>query len=138
MSFLIEKVLIMVTDITEDVKVSVETAYRADYSDPAQSHFVFTYRVTIENQGNKTVQLKLRHWEIFDTTYPLKKVDGEGVTGKQPVLEPGQSHQYVSGCNLKSGVGKMVGYYTMERISDGYQFNVNIPEFVLINPVKLN
>lgn len=128
----------MVTDITEDVKVSVETAYRADYSDPAQSHFVFTYRITIENQGNKTVQLKLRHWEIFDTTYPLKKVDGEGVTGKQPILEPGQSHQYVSGCNLKSGVGKMVGYYTMERISDGYQFKVNIPEFVLINPIKFN
>ena len=137
-SFPVKKILIMVTDITEDVKVSVETAYRADYSDPAQSHFVFTYRITIENQGNKTVQLKLRHWEIFDTTYPLKEVDGEGVTGKQPILEPGQSHQYVSGCNLKSGVGKMVGYYTMERISDGYQFNVNIPEFVLINPIKFN
>ena len=137
-SFPVKKILIMVTDITEDVKVSVETAYRADYSDPAQSHFVFTYRITIENQGNKTVQLKLRHWEIFDTTYPLKEVDGEGVTGKQPILEPGQSHQYVSGCNLKSGVGKMVGYYTMERIIDGHQFNVNIPEFVLINPIKLN
>jgi ApaG protein len=137
-SFPVKKILIMVTDITEDVKVSVETAYRADYSDPTQNHFVFTYRITIENQGNKTVQLKLRHWEIFDTTYPLKEVDGEGVTGKQPILEPGQSHQYVSGCNLKSGVGKMVGYYTMERIIDGHQFNVNIPEFVLINPIKLN
>ena len=128
----------MFTDITEDVKVSVETAYRADYSDPDQNHFVFTYRITIENQGNRTVQLKLRHWKIFDTTYPLKEVDGEGVTGKKPILEPGQSHQYVSGCNLKSGIGKMLGHYTMERISDGREFNVKIPEFVLINPVKLN
>jgi ApaG protein len=65
-------------------------------------------------------------------------VEGEGVVGLQPLLEPGESHQYVSGCNLKSGIGKMVGTYQMERIVDGTQFTVNIPEFVMVAPLRMN
>jgi ApaG protein len=65
-------------------------------------------------------------------------VEGEGVVGQQPVLEPGESHEYVSGCNLKTGIGKMRGTYLMERLVDGRQFQVVIPEFVLIVPYKLN
>jgi ApaG protein len=128
----------MITDIAKKVKVQVETEYQPEYSNPAQYHFVFTYRITIYNGSDKTIQLKTRHWEICDITHPMREVDGEGVVGKQPILEPGQRHQYVSGCNLRSGIGKMSGYYVMEKLMDGKQFTVNIPEFTMVVPIKLN
>ncbi len=128
----------MIADIAKRVKVSVETEYQPEYSNPAQHHFVFTYRITIENKSDKTIQLKTRHWEIIDATYPNREVEGEGVVGKQPILEPGQSHQYVSGCNLRSGIGKMKGHYSMEKLIDGKQFDVIIPEFTMVVPIKLN
>ncbi len=128
----------MITDTTKGVKVTVETEYQPEYSNPAQYHFVFTYRITIENQSDNTIQLKSRHWEIVDVTNPRRQVDGEGVVGKQPILEPGQAHQYVSGCNLRSGIGKMHGFYTMEKVLDGKNFDVNIPEFVMVVPYQMN
>jgi len=128
----------MVTEITSGVKVSVETEYQPAYSSPAQFHFVFTYRITIENLGDSTVKLLRRHWYIHDACKTVREVEGEGVVGVQPVLEPGQSHQYVSGCNLKSGLGKMYGTYLMERVVDGKKFRVIIPEFTMIVPHKLN
>ncbi|MBV6646476.1 MAG: Co2+/Mg2+ efflux protein ApaG [Cyclobacteriaceae bacterium] len=128
----------MTTDTTKGVRVTVETEYQPEYSNPAQQHFVFTYRITIENRSENTIQLLSRHWEIMDITFPKREVEGEGVVGKQPVLEPGQVHQYVSGCNLKSGLGKMTGFYTMEKVIDGKFFNVNIPEFTMVVPFKLN
>ncbi len=128
----------MVTEITEGIKVSVETEYQPSYSSPSQYHYVFTYRVTIENQSDSTIQLIRRHWEIFDAALSKRNVEGEGVVGQQPVLEPGHTHQYVSGCNLKSGIGKMKGTFLMERLVDGQQFNVLIPEFAMVAPFKLN
>lgn len=128
----------MITDITKGIKVSVETEYQHEYSNPVQKHFVFTYQITIENLSDKTIQLLSRHWDIVDITFPKREVEGEGVVGKQPVLEPGQIHQYVSGCNLKSGLGKMSGYYLMERLIDGKKFKVNIPSFEMVVPFKLN
>ena len=128
----------MVTEITQGVKVTVETEYQPSYSSPSQFHFVFTYRITIENQGDFTIQLKRRHWNIYDAGFSSREVEGEGVVGQQPVLEPGQTHQYVSGCNLKSGIGKMVGSYQMDRVVDGTAFIVNIPEFTMVAPLRLN
>tara|TARA_Y100000590_G_C15523064_1_gene940140 strand:- start:508 stop:900 length:393 start_codon:yes stop_codon:yes gene_type:complete len=128
----------MTTDITKGIKVTVDTEYQQEYSNPVQKHYVFTYQITIENLSDKTIQLLSRHWDIIDLTFPKREVDGEGVVGKQPILEPGQMHQYVSGCNLKSGFGKMFGYYTMERLVDGKQFKVNIPKFEMVVPFKLN
>ncbi|MFT6865843.1 MAG: ApaG protein [Cyclobacteriaceae bacterium] len=128
----------MVADITKGIRVSVETEYQQEYSNPAQNHFVFTYQITIENLGDKTIQLMSRHWDIVDLTFPNREIEGEGVIGKQPIIEPGQMHQYVSGCNLKSGLGKMSGYYTMERLVDGKQFSVKIPQFDMVVPFKLN
>jgi ApaG protein len=128
----------MITGITKGIKVSVETNYQPEHSRPANEHFVFTYRITIENSSNHTVQLRARHWDIIDVTFPKHEVEGEGVVGKQPILEPGEIHQYVSGCNLKSGIGKMSGYYIMERVIDGKVFNVEIPEFIMVVPFKLN
>jgi ApaG protein len=128
----------MVTEITQGIKVTVETEYQPAYSSPSQLHFVFTYRITIENKSENTIQLMRRHWRIYDAGFPVREVEGEGVVGQQPVIEPGQSHQYVSGCNLKSGIGKMAGTYLMERIVDGSTMHVNIPEFTMVAPIRLN
>jgi ApaG protein len=128
----------MVTEITQGVKVIVETEYQPSYSSPSQYHYVFTYKITILNQSDFTIQLIRRHWHIHDAGFAMREVEGEGVVGQQPLLEPGESHQYVSGCNLKSGIGKMVGTYQMERIVDGAQFQVNVPEFVMVAPLRLN
>lgn len=128
----------MVTEITDGVKVSVETEYQPEYSSPSQHHYVFTYRVSIENHSDRTIQLLKREWFIHDANTAVRTVSGDGVVGQQPVLEPGESHQYVSGCNLKSGLGKMHGFYEMERSVDGKRFKVAIPEFHMIVPFKLN
>ncbi|EKB50685.1 Co2+/Mg2+ efflux protein ApaG [Cecembia lonarensis] len=122
----------MVTAITEGIKVSVETTYQAEFSSPHQQHFVFTYKVKIENNSSHTIQLLRRRWEIFDAGDQPKFVEGEGVVGQQPILEPGNFHEYVSGCNLRSGLGKMKGAYIMEKLFDGKLIEVQIPEFQLI------
>ena len=128
----------MITQITDGVKVGVATSYQPEYSSPVQSHYVFTYKIVIENHSEYTVQLLKRHWFIYDAGFSQREVEGEGVVGQQPVLEPGQTHQYVSGCNLKSGLGKMIGTYLMERVVDGVTMQVNIPEFTMIAPIRLN
>ncbi|ARS34800.1 Co2+/Mg2+ efflux protein ApaG [Pontibacter actiniarum] len=128
----------MDTKTTEGVKVTVTTNYLPDYSSPVQQHFVFAYRIKIENKSEFTVKLLRRHWYIHDATGVVREVEGEGVVGQQPVLEPGEMHEYVSGCNLKTGIGKMRGNYLMERLVDGRQFKANIPEFTLVVPYKLN
>jgi len=128
----------MVTEITDGVKVSVVTEYQPEYSSPVQSHYVFTYKIRIENSSEFTVQLLRRHWYIHDADGSLREVEGEGVVGQQPVLEPGEIHEYVSGCNLKTGIGKMRGTYLMERVVDGRQFDVKVPEFTMIVPFRLN
>ncbi|MDX2194960.1 MAG: Co2+/Mg2+ efflux protein ApaG [Cytophagales bacterium] len=123
---------------TEGIKISVKTEYQAEYSSPQNMHYVFAYRIVIENISDATVQLLRRHWYIFDSDGSIREVEGEGVVGQQPILEPGEVHQYVSGCNLKSTIGKMRGTYLMEKLMDGVKFEVLIPEFVLIPPFKLN
>lgn len=123
---------------TQGVKVTVTTNYLPDYSSPAQQHYVFAYKINIENNSEFTVKLLRRHWFIHDSNGIVREVEGEGVVGQQPTLEPGESHEYVSGCNLKTGIGKMRGNYLMERLVDGKQISVIIPEFVLIVPYKLN
>ncbi len=128
----------MVTEVTQGIRVSVETEYQPAYSSPSQYHYVFTYRITIENNSEFTIQLMRRHWYIYDAGFLTREVEGEGVIGVQPVLEPGQSHQYVSGCNLKSGIGKMAGTYLMERVVDGSTLTIRIPEFTMVAPLRLN
>ncbi len=131
----------MVTEITKGVRVSVETFYQEDYSNPIEGEFIFAYRVTIENASEHTIQLMRRHWFIYDSSNApgvLREVEGEGVVGQQPTLEPMQVYQYVSGCNLKSEMGRMYGTYTMQRSTDGKLFEVVIPEFELQATPKLN
>lgn len=128
----------MTTAVTEGIKVSVKTEYQSDYSSPLQAHYVFTYRITIENASDYTVHLLRRHWIIYDSNGTIREAEGEGVVGQQPVLEPGEIHEYVSGCNLKSSMGKMVGSYLIERIYDGKRIQIAIPEFTMVVPFRLN
>lgn len=128
----------MTTQITAGVKVSVDVIYQPEYSNPEKLHFMFSYQITIENLSDNTIQLLGRHWDIFDSIGDFKQVDGEGVVGEQPVLGPGEIHRYVSGCNLKSEMGYMEGYYEMMREMDGNIFLVDIPRFNLIASFKLN
>jgi ApaG protein len=128
----------MVTEITQGVKVSVIPQYLPESSKPEHSHFVFAYHITIENHSEYTIQLLRRHWLIYDANATIGEVEGEGVVGQQPILEPGAFHQYSSGCNLRTTMGKMKGTYLMERLSDGHQFKVAIPEFTMVVPYILN
>lgn len=128
----------MVTAITQGVKISVETIYQDEHSNPANEHFMFAYRIDIENLSDFAVQLMRRKWTIFDSNGSLREVEGEGVVGVQPVIESGESYTYVSGCNLKTDLGSMKGYYSMVRLVDNTPFKVEIPEFELIVPYKLN
>jgi ApaG protein len=128
----------MPTAITNDIRVSVETAYQSSQSNPSVGEFMFAYRITIENNSDSTIQLLKRHWFIVDSNGVKREVDGDGVVGQQPILEPGEVHRYISGCNLGSDIGKMFGYYTFEKQMDGEKFQATIPEFILITPAKLN
>ncbi len=85
-----------------------------------------------------TIQLLRRQWYIFDSNGDYRQVEGEGVVGQQPVLKPGETFQYVSGCNLKSEMGKMWGYYTIADLSTNKTFRADIPEFQMIAPMKLS
>jgi ApaG protein len=128
----------MVAKITDGVKVSVETIYQPEYSNPANEHYMFAYKIQIENLGDYSVQLLRRHWVIFDSNGSKREVEGEGVVGLQPILAPGQHHEYVSGCNLKTNMGFMQGTFQMRRLVDNELFDVNIPQFALIPPFKQN
>ncbi len=128
----------MVSKISEGVEISVETFYQADYSNPANNEFMFAYRITIENHNRFTVKLLRRHWFIYDSNGQNREVEGEGVVGVQPVLQPGQQFQYVSGCNLRTEIGRMQGTYLMENQDSKAEFTVKIPPFDMIVPFKNN
>lgn len=128
----------MVSKISDGVKISVETFYQPEYSNQLNSEFMFAYRITIENHNSYPVKLLRRFWNIFDSNGSYKEVDGEGVVGVQPIIQPGDQYQYVSGCNLKTEMGKMSGNYLMENLHNKKQFKANIPLFEMIAPFKVN
>ena len=128
----------MTSLISEGIKVSVETYYQPDYSNPLQSEFMFAYRITLENHNSFPIKLHRRNWQIFDSNGTHREVEGEGVVGVQPILKPGESYQYVSGCNLRTEMGKMKGTYQMENLNNKRMFEVDIPAFEMIVPMKYN
>lgn len=128
----------MISKISEGVEISVESFYQADYSNPANGEFMFAYRITIENHNNFSIKLLRRRWHIFDSNGEYRDVEGEGVVGVQPVLQPAKQFQYVSGCNLRSELGRMFGTYEMENLNSKKEFEVKIPPFDLIAPLKMN
>ena len=128
----------VVQQVTNGVSVSVETFYQAAQSNPVNSEHLFAFRITIENLSAVPVQLLSRHWYIVDSNGSNREVEGEGVVGEQPIIEPGESYQYVSAANLRSEIGKMYGTYNMVSMYDKKSFTVNIPEFQLVAPFKMN
>ena len=128
----------MIAKITKGIKISVETFFQDDYSAPINDEYLFAYRITIENTGDQPVQLLRRHWFIIDSTGEHREVEGEGVIGNQPSIDPGKSFQYVSACNLHSEFGTMHGYYLMVNLYTKKQFKVEIPKFNMITPGKVN
>ncbi|HZG23576.1 MAG TPA: Co2+/Mg2+ efflux protein ApaG [Chitinophagaceae bacterium] len=128
----------MASKISEGIEVNVETFYQPDYSNPLSGEFMFAYRITIENRNSFPVKLVRRHWYIFDSNGQTREVEGEGVVGVQPLLNPGEKYQYVSGCNLRSEMGKMHGTYLMEKVNTSKTFEVNIPAFEMVVPFKYN
>ncbi|MDI9339847.1 MAG: Co2+/Mg2+ efflux protein ApaG [Sediminibacterium sp.] len=128
----------MYKTVTKNIHISVVVKYWPNQSLPKENHYFFVYYITIENKSEYTVQLMNRHWDIVDTQGENRTVDGEGVIGETPVLEPGEVFKYNSGCNLTGELGYMKGYYTMKRLLDNEQFNVQIPRFDMVVPAKLN
>ncbi|MDT4834544.1 CO2+/MG2+ efflux protein ApaG [compost metagenome] len=128
----------MVKKITEGICVTVETFYQDAQSSPVNGEYMFAYRITIDNYTEVPVQLLRRSWYIVDSTLGLRKVEGEGVVGQTPIIEPNETFQYVSAANLRSDMGKMYGSYQMLNLYSHQKFDVVIPEFMLLAPFKGN
>lgn len=128
----------MVQQVTRGIKISVETTFEGTFYKNYKVQFAFGYKITIENQSKDSVQLNSRHWKILDALNNVEIVDGEGVIGKKPVLKPGESHTYNSGCLLTSPFGAMTGHYSMVNFSATKKFKVIIPTFKLSAPFALN
>ncbi len=124
--------------VTEGIRVNVGSTYIRDESSPRHQYFVFAYQIEIVNESEFTVHLISREWHITDGYGVQRVVKGEGVVGKQPVIEPGKAHRYVSGCHFQSGIGKMKGFYNMVRLKDGEPLRINIPPFVMMVPYLNN
>ena len=123
----------MYSAVTQSIRVTVEPSYMADRSDPTRSRYFWSYTVNIANEGRERVQILARHWIITDQNGQREEVRGPGVVGEQPVIEPGASFTYTSGCPLTTPSGTMVGTYQAIG-ADGGAFSVAIPAFSLDIP----
>lgn len=119
---------------TRGITVRVAVSYLAEQSAPASGRWFWSYHIRLENKGDKSVQLLSRHWRITDGRGALHEVRGEGVVGEMPLIAPGASFDYVSGCPLSTPTGAMEGSYRMVDES-GDAFDATIPRFALVGPV---
>ena len=128
----------MINHVTKGIRISVKTIYDGSYFKNYNLHFAFNYIIKITNQSKSTVQLKSRHWRIFDSLSSDIIIDGEGVIGEKPSIKPGDSYEYSSGCLITSPVGAMRGFYNMIDINNGKKFRAYIPTFNITAPQPLN
>ena len=119
--------------ITHGITVRVAVSFLPEQSRIEAGKWFWAYHIRIENGSDRTVQLLTRHWRITDGRGMINVVEGEGVVGEQPLLHPGQSHDYVSGCPLSTPHGSMTGHYSF-RAQDGDMLEVAIPHFPLAAP----
>jgi len=124
--------------VTNNVRVEVESQYAAEHSQPFQNQWFFYYTIRISNESNETVQLLSRHWIITDANGHIEEVRGPGVVGEQPVLAPGESFQYTSGCPLTTSAGVMHGTYQMVMTESGDRFDVEIAPSALREPYTVH
>ena len=130
----------MYTATTSDITVQVMPLFLEDESEPDEHRYLWAYNIKITNNGGGTVQLLNRYWQITDAMGKTEEVRGPGVVGKQPVLSPGETFEYTSGCPLSTPSGVMVGSYEMQG-ADGQRFDIEVPAFSLDSPhqsVQLN
>lgn len=123
----------MYEKITRNIRVRVAPKYLDDRSTPEENYFFWAYTIEIANRGSEPVQLRSRYWRITDATGHVEEVRGPGVVGETPVIEPGRSFTYTSGCPLRTSSGLMVGTYAMTT-GDGKMFEVEVPAFSLDSP----
>ena len=123
--------------VTQGIKVQVESSYLPTRSQPDQGEWLFAYRVRITNESSRTAQLVSRHWIITDGQGRIEEVRGKGVVGEQPILKPGESFEYTSGCPLHTSSGTMQGTYQM-MTDAGEMFDVEIAPFSLSEPFAIN
>lgn len=128
----------MKTAITSGIRVSVTSRYEPSYSQPEASRYFFSYFIRIENKGETSVKLLRRQWFIFDSAGMVREVEGPGVVGMTPVIEPNASYTYNSACDLESSMGSMHGFYTMLDLHSNRHLDVEIPRFMLEAPWMLN
>ena len=122
---------------TRGVRVQVKSAYVREKSSPADNYYFFAYTIRITNHGSVTVQLVSRKWIISGPEGEVGRVDGLGVVGEQPVLQPGEAFEYTSGCPLETPSGHMQGRYEM-RTAGGSRFHAEIPRFALRHVTALH
>ena len=115
------------------IRVDVETSYLPDQSDPGKPRFVFSYTITIRNEGREPAKLLTRHWIFTDANGKVQEVRGDGVVGEQPHLKPGQGFRYSSAAVIETPVGVMQGSYQMVA-DDGHHFDAPIAQFTLSIP----
>ena len=120
---------------TNGVTVRVAVSFMPEQSRIEAGRWFWVYHIRIENHREETIQLRTRHWRISDADGMINVVDGEGVVGETPVLAPGQTHDYVSGCELGTRHGAMEGHYAFTH-ADGALFEVAIPHFILEAPAE--
>lgn len=128
----------MVQQITKGIKISIKTVYNGTMYRGHREYYAFSYFITIENKSKDTVQLTERYWNIFDSLNNPEFVEGEGVVGQTPVLEPNDEYNYKSNCFLASSIGSMNGHYKMINTETKEEFLVKIPTFQLTTTPMLN
>ena len=128
------KALFPFAETTRGITVRVSVSFLSEQSEPAKGRWFWAYHIRIENEGQMAAQLMTRHWEITDGRGAKSVVEGDGVVGDQPVVMPGASYDYVSGCLLTTASGHMQGSFGMVA-EDGSTFDVAIPKFLLTAPV---
>ena len=122
---------------SHEIKVTIETCYLPEQSQPEHDRYVFAYTISIANAGSSAARLLRRHWIITDANNKIREVHGDGVVGEQPRLQPGEIYQYTSGACLETPIGCMEGNYDMIA-DDGFEFKADIPAFTLSMPKILH
>jgi len=127
-----------IAQTTHGITISIQTMYVPEQSNPQANAYVFAYVVNISNESTSPMKLLARHWDIVNAVGFSRTVEGEGVVGIKPIIQPQGRHSYISGCHFQTPAGLMRGWYIMENIETGEQFKALIPPFSMFFPILLN